>query len=191
MTGAFAFGDLSQALLAAKAQGVVARQFTTAPLEGRLFLLADGRRLDAAGRPAPLGEAELAQAATRLGAARRAGLITREDAYYFGHHEPVALPVYRVELSDGVRFYLDPKSGGVLSRVDQDRKSYRWLFSAAHRLDFVPGFDRGGGWAAAMVFLLIFAAAGVATGVWLGWRRVRSDLGGLRRRLMKKAPKPG
>lgn len=148
--------------------------------------MADGVRLDATGRPAPLGLPALAEAAALLGPARRAERIDREDAYYYGHHEPVALPAYRVELADGVRFYLDPASGQVLAHVDGAERGSRWLFEGLHRLDFVRGLDRGPGWAAAMTLLLIFAGAGVAAGVWLGWRRVRSDLG----RLAKgKAPK--
>ena len=187
LAGAVAFGDVRQAVVAAQAQGVAARLVTLAPLGGQVFVMADGERLDAAGRPAPLASVDLSQAAQRMGPVAHQGLITREDAYYFGHHEPVALPAWRVAMADGVRFYLDPASGRVLGRVDAAAKGYRWLFEAPHRLDFVPGFDRGPGWATAMTVLLILAAAGVATGVWLGWRRLRSDLG----RLMKKASKPG
>lgn len=175
MTGAFAFGDVSQAVLAARAAGVSPRRLTTAPLAGKLYLMADGVRLDAAGRPAPLNEPGLAAAATRLGPAVRAGMVRSEDAYYYDHHEAVALPAYRVEMADGVRFYLDPGSGQVIRRLDGEAKAYRWLFEGLHRLDVVPGLDRGPIWAAAMVALLGLAGGGVATGVWLGWRRAKSD----------------
>jgi uncharacterized iron-regulated membrane protein len=188
MTGLFSFGDLEEAVLAAKGSGVTAHRLTAAPLERRLYLMADGVRLDAAGGPAPLSTAALAKAATRLGPAKSRTLIHAEDAYYYGHHEPVALPAYRVELIDGVRFYLDPASGRVRSRVDGAAKGFRWLFEGLHRLDFVRGFDRGAGWAAAMTVLLVLAGAGVATGVWLGWRRAKSDLDQFAKR---KAPKLG
>jgi len=187
ITGAFSFGDLSQAVLAAKAEGVTARQLTTAPLDGKLHLMVDRARLDAAGQPAPLAEAELAAAARRLGPLKRQQMIAEEDAYYYGHHGRVTLPAYRVELADGARFYLDPASGQVLARFDRAARSYRWLFEAPHRLDFIRGLDRGAGWAAAMVLLLAFAGIGVATGVWLGWRRAQVDLTSLG----KKAPKLG
>lgn len=177
MTGFVSFGDVRQAVTAAKAQGVAARQFTLSPLGGKVYLMADDVRLDAAGRPAPLAQADLATAAARMGAVARQGMITAEDAYYFGHHEPVTLPVWRVEMADDVRFYLDPASGAVIARVDAAAKGYRWLFEAPHRLDFVPGLDRGAAWAAIVALLLILAGAGVATGVWLGWRRARADLG--------------
>ena len=188
ITGLFTYGDLEQALLAAKAAGVAARQVRTAPLDGRLYLMADGARLDASARPAPLSQAELAAAAARLGPARQAGMLTEEDQYYRGHHEPVRLPVYRVVLRDGARVYLDPASGQVLSTLDGAARGYRWLFEGLHRLDFIGGLDRGAGWAAAMIMLLSFSGLGVATGVWLGCRRATADLAGLFRR---KAPKLG
>lgn len=175
LSGFVSFGDVRQAVLAAKAGDVAARQIGLAPLGGRVYLMADGVRLDAAGKPAPLVQAELAAAARRMGAVARQGMISQEDDYYFGHHEPVALPAYRVEMADGVRFYLDPASGAVMARVDGAARGYRWLFEAPHRLDFIRGLDRGAGWATAVTLLLVLAGAGVATGVWLGWRRVRSD----------------
>lgn len=181
MTGAFNLGDVRQAVSAAAARGVAARQIVTAPLSGQLFLLADGSRLDAAARPAPLSRGALAAAAARIGEVRQAELITTEDTYYFGHHQPVALPAYRVELADGVRFYLSPTSGEVLARVDAAAKASRWLFEAPHRLDFVRGLDRGPIWAATVTGLLLFCTLGVATGVWLGWRRARSDVGAWRK----------
>ena len=150
--------------------------------------MADGRRFDAAGRPAPLAPGDLAAAARRLGAIRSAATITRPDAYYYeGHDVHARLPAYRVELADGVRFYLDPTSGQVLQRIDRDAKGYRWLFNAPHRFDFVDGVYGGVGWTVVMTLLLLISGAGVATGVWLGWRRTTSDLG----QLTKKAPKAG
>ncbi len=186
---AFGFGDLRQAVLAAKAAGVTARQLKAAPFDGRVYLMADGVRLDAAAKPAPLALGDLAAAAKKtLGPIQSAGLLRREDQYYRGHHEPVALPVYRVIAKDGTRFYLDPKSGRLLGAMDANSRGYRWLFEGLHRLDFIDGFDRGGGWATTMVGLLALAGLGVATGVWLGWRRASSDLSGLFKR---KAPKLG
>jgi len=181
LTGGFTYGDLRRAVLAARAAGVTVHQLRTAPFEGRLYLMADGVRLDAAARPATLSPQVLDAAGRRLGPVKHQGLIRQEDAYYFGHHEPVKLPAWRVELADGARFYLDPASGQVLSRVDGAARGYRWLHEGLHRLDFIRGLDRGAGWAAVMTVLLAFAGFGVATGVWLGWRRVKADLGGLRR----------
>lgn len=189
VTGAVSFGDLKLAVKAAQAGGAQARQLVLAPLGGEVFLLADGKRLDAEGRPAPLAASELAQAAKRLGPIRRAETITQPDAYFYeGHDVHARLPAYRVELTDGVRFYLDPASGQVLQRIDGAAKGYRWLFNAPHRFDFVGGLYGGVGWASVMVLLLATSGAGVATGVWLGWRRAKADVGRL---ATKKAPRLG
>jgi hypothetical protein len=190
LAGDVTFGQVQQAVLAAKANGVVARRLTATPFAGEVYLMADGVRLGQDGRPAPLPSAELADAVRAIGGVRSQGLLRSEDAYYRGHHEAVALPAWRVVFTDGLRLYLDPASGETLRQVDGAARSYRWLFEAPHRLDFAPGFDRGGGWAAAMVALLVLAGAGVATGVWLGWRRAQSDAGALVRRT-KTAPKSG
>jgi len=189
MTGAVSFGDLKLAVQAAKANGVQARQLVLAPLGSQVFLMADGRRIDASGRPAPLMPARLAEAAKAIGPIRHAETITAPDAYFYDSHDlDAVLPAYRVELTDGVRFYLSPASGEVMARVDGAAKGYRWLFNAPHRFDFVGGLYGGVGWAVAMVLLLVFAGAGVATGVWLGWRRAQADVWRLMR---KKAPKLG
>lgn len=189
VSGLVSFGDLSEAVAGAQAQAVTARQLRAAPLGGELFLMADGRRLDAAGRPAPLGASDLTAAASRLGPARSAGMIATADAYYYdGHDGPAQLPAYRVELADKVRFYLDPASGQVLAQIDAPARAYRWLFAGLHRLDVVNGVRGGAAWYTTMVLLLILAGAGVATGVWLGWRRAATDLSRLRTR---KAPKLG
>lgn len=189
MTGAVSFGDLKMAVQAAKANGVQARQLVLAPLRSQVFLMADGRRIDAEGRPAPLTPDRLAEAAKAIGAIRHAEIIATPDAYFYDSHDlDAVLPAYRVELTDGVRFYLSPASGEVLARVDGAAKGYRWLFNAPHRFDFVGGLYGGVGWAIAMVLLLAFAGAGVATGVWLGWRRAHADIAGLTR---KKAPRLG
>lgn len=189
VTGAVSFGDLKLAVEGAKAQGVQARRLVLAPLGGEVFLMADGVRLDGTGRPAPLTSARLAEAAKGLGPIRHAETITGPDAYFYDSHDlDAVLPAYRVELPDGVRFYLSPASGEVLARIDGPAKGYRWLFNALHRFDFVGGLYGGAGWTVAMVLMLVFAGAGVATGVWLGWRRATADVGRLFKR---KAPKLG
>lgn len=183
VAGAVSFGDLREAVIGARTQGVAARQVVAAPLGGVLYLLADGVRLDARGQPAPLSPADLAEAARRLGPAAKVGIITGPDAYYYdGHDGPVSFPAYRVELKDGVRFYIDPTSGQVQAEVDAAGRAYRWLFAGLHRLDLINGLRGGAAWYVTMIVLLVLAGAGVATGVWLGWRRARSDLGQLAKR---------
>src|SRR5437879_448901 len=122
--------EVRTSLDAIRAQPAVADAVTlvSAPYAGRLHWLATHRdgsiiRLNAAGHAAPLSETDLSDSARRLagpdGSAAQA-MLDEEDAYYFGHHEPVVLPVYRVIPNDAARtrYNLDPTSGALLRRVD-------------------------------------------------------------------------
>jgi hypothetical protein len=175
-----AFAEVQAAFESAAARAPAAAQVKLVPLAGRIFLLAGDTRLGAAGRPAPMTTGDLAAAGRRLGAVASQGMIGREDAYYFSHHERVTLPAWRVLLRDGRRYYLDPRSGAPLAAFDAQAKGFRWLHAAPHRFDFVPGFRQGPAWAAVTFTLLALVSLGVATGVWLGLRRIGHDLSRLR-----------
>lgn len=182
--GAPTFGDVQMALVAVAERHPVAAQVRIAPFEGELFVLAGGRRYDARGGLAPLTARDLARAGKSLGPVAGQGLITAGDAYYFAHHEPVTLPAWRVVRKDGTRVYVDPATGEPLAVIDRAAQQYRWLHKGLHRLDIIPGFDRGWGWSLAMVLLLAAVTAGVGAGVWLGWRRIVSDVGQLCARIL-------
>jgi hypothetical protein len=179
------FGDVQMALMAVAERHPAAAQIRTAPFEGKLFVLAGGRRYDAQGGLAPLTPDDLAKAGASLGPVTSQGVIAAEDPYYFAHHEPVTLPAWRVIRKDGTRVYLDPATGDILSVVDLAAQQYRWLHLGLHRLDVIPGFSRGAGWSIAMVALLAAVTFGVGTGVWLAWRRAASDLSQLSTRIRK------
>jgi hypothetical protein len=180
------WGEVRASLAALQARAVNAVSFITAPLAGQLFWLAtaeDGTvtRFDAAGNPAPLPEPELAEAARRIVGANgisAQGLLGEEDAYYYSHHDPAALPVYRIIANDAesTRYYLDPTSGGLLSRAGANARWHRWLFSGLHSLDFAAWLRARPGWDIIMVILLLGGLAGSATGVYLAIRRIRSDV---------------
>lgn len=170
------WGQVRPALAAAAARKPAARQLKLAMFQGRVFVMADGQRLDAAGKPAPLTAVQLAAAGATLGKVRSQELITRGDAYLYSHHDEAPLPAWRVVRADGVRHYLDPKTGALIATFDAGAKGFRWLHLGLHRLDFVPGLDRGPAWATLMVVLLLGCTLGVATGVWLGFRRIRHDV---------------
>jgi uncharacterized iron-regulated membrane protein len=179
---------LDHALTALARTAPAAAQVRLAPLDGRLYLVAGARRYDAEGRPAPLSQADLARAGRRLGPLAGQGLIAREDAYYFSHHEKAALPAWRVVRRDGARIYLDPATGEVLARFDRPAERFRWLHEGLHRLDFVPGAGAGPPWALAVTLLLAAVTLGVGAGVWLSWRRVLHDIRAVRRRLAPSGP---
>jgi hypothetical protein len=169
-----------------QAQSANALSLTTAPLAGKLFWLltsADGAvtRLDASGNVAPLSEQELDEAAERVvgasGISKR-GMLNEEDAYYFSHHNEVALPVYRIIANDAenTRYYLDATSGALLQRADSTSRWHRWLFAGLHRLDFAAWLRTRPVWDIIVITLMLGGLAGSATGVYLAVRRIRSDV---------------
>jgi hypothetical protein len=187
------WGEVRGSLAALQAQSINAVSLTTAPLGGQLFWLAayaDGSvmRLDASGNAAPLSEGELAAAAERIAASNgiaEQGMLREEDAYYFSHHDEVALPAYRIIANDAekTRYYLDPTSGALLERADSASRWHRWLFAGLHRLDFAAWLRARPVWDIVVITLLLGGLAGSATGAYLAVRRVRSDIVGLFRLL--------
>lgn len=151
-----------------------------APFEGKLFLIAtaaDGTRtrLDMQGRPAPFSAADLAQVAALLSAgdaSARADMLREEDAYYFAHHrEQAPLPVFRVVRNDtGWRYYVDPVSGVLKGKIDDDGKMFRWMHQGLHRLDFTAGLRARPVWDLVMLPLLLGVTFLCAIGAYLGLR---------------------
>ncbi len=180
------WGEVRASLTALQVQSTNAVSLTTAPLAGRLFWLAayaDGSvmRLDASGNAAPLSEGELAAAAERIAGSNgisEQGMLREEDAYYFSHHDEVALPVYRIIANDAekTRYYLDSTSGALLERADSASRWHRWLFAGLHRLDFAASLRARPVWDIVVITLLLGGLAGSATGAYLAVRRVRSDI---------------
>jgi hypothetical protein len=177
---------IKASLDALRAQPPNAVSLTTARLDGKLYWLAKSRngavtRLDAQGNAAPLAEGDLPAAAVRLAggtAVAAQGMMAQEDAYYFSHHDRVALPVYRVILDDAdhTRYYLDATSGAPVARADADRRWYRWLFEALHRFDFAASLRARPVWDIVMLALMLGGVAVAATGVYLALRRIRQDV---------------
>ncbi len=107
-------------------------------------------------------------------------LLQREDAYYYNHHEKREFPVYRLTYENGDRFYLSAADGQLLEAVDENRRWYRWLFNALHQGDFHPLVRLRPLWDLLMLLALGGVSIGVATGVYLGFRRVTRRRGGVR-----------
>ena len=179
----------SLANLQARAPNAVS--LTGKPFAGHLYWLSTGAdgtvaRLDGTGNMAPLTDADLAQAATRLADTNEIAtqeLITQEDTYYFSHHDQVVLPAWRVILNDAgrTRYYLDPTSGALLQRTTINGRWHRWLFGGLHRLDFTAALRARPLWDIVMLVLLLGGIGLSATGVYLALRRIRSDVSGLLR----------
>jgi len=155
----------------------------SARLDGRLAVIAtqsDGTRirLNAQGLPAPLGEADHASAAARIGDAYDGvswEISETQDAYYYGSAgDPPPLPVLRIitQGKGAARFYLDPVSGELIRFADAQRRWQRWLFNGLHSLDFTRALRWRPAWDIVMIFLLLGVTGVCATGTYLGFKRL-------------------
>ncbi len=159
------------------------RQVRSAPFDGQLYLVEQrsqhDARLDAATlQSAVLGTAALQAVAARLQPGvpvRSAGLIAAGDNYYYAHHSAPPFPAYRVELADAdaTRYYIDPRDGSLVHKLDRNGRRWRWLFNAPHQWDFTPALRRRPLWDVVVIALLTGLAMLALTGVWLGIRYLR------------------
>jgi hypothetical protein len=189
LAGPMTWGDLrgAAARLPAMPAGTVRVQ--SAPLGGKVFLVAVGRdgrmtRFDASGKAAPLGETELKAALRQGPAVASLEKLEREDAYYYTHRYPMKLPVWRAILSDpeATRLYIDPDSGALVQTIDSNGRAYRWLESGLHSLDF-PVLRTRPLWDIVVLPLLMAVTLVCGTGTWMGIRKLGRDLRKLRRHL--------
>ena len=113
--------------------------------------------------------------------------ITAEDDYYYGHKRVVELPVYRITLSDPeqTRVYVGEKSGEVRQLADGTTQRYRWALNAMHNLDLA--FMRGRPvWDIVTLLLLAVVTIACATGAWMSFTRIGTDVSRLREMLKRK-----
>jgi uncharacterized iron-regulated membrane protein len=141
----------------------------------------DGRQV--AGDPATgvvtmLSDDEIFAAASRLlpDAVMTARLHLQQfDAYWYPHHNERLLPVLRVGFNDAAEswFYIDPRNGDILTRIDNSRRTYRWLFNALHSLDFPLLLRHRAAWDIVVWLLSLIGMIVSISGIVIGWRRLR------------------
>ena len=171
--------DLARALQKIADARPEAVSLQSAALNGRLFFVArtsggERRRFDDAGSPALLGGADLAFLSNAAqGANASLELLQQEDNYYFSHHREVAaLPVYRLVLASGTRYYFDSVSGMLVAKQDSQARAFRWLHAGLHRLDFAASLRSRPLWDVLMLVLMAGVTVGCVTGAYLGYRRL-------------------
>jgi uncharacterized iron-regulated membrane protein len=165
-----------QSLASAHPEGVLLK---AAPLNGRLYFIASGARgerlrLNERAEQAPLSAADLKFLGPALGGVGTPGapqLMTQEDGYYFSHHEVAVLPVYRLILASGTRYYLDSVSGMLVAKLDAQSRAYRW-WQGLHRLDFAAFLRVRPQWDLIMLLLMSGVTLLCVTGAYLGYRRL-------------------
>jgi len=134
--------------------------------------------IDAAtGAIASISREDILRAAPRLrpgSAVTQATLQTREDFHWYGHHRERIVPVWRLQFDDSARswIYINPASGQVVGSNDSNSRLRRWLFNAAHSLDFPWLIQYRPAWDIVMWLLSIIGAVASASGVVIGWRRL-------------------
>ena len=98
-------------------------------------------------------------------------VVGPKDSYPATASMPEA-PVYRSICGD-VWFQIDGGTGAVLERLDSSRRAYRWAYTALHTLDFPILFAYP--WLRSGLIVLLCAMGFVfsATGIVIGWRRLR------------------
>ena len=161
-------------------------------LDGRPYLLARDARArtrlvvgDAGGQVRERwDEATLLQAATHLmpGVAMQYQWRHSWDAYYYGREAEAMmgaaerrLPVLQLRFADAHAnwVYIDPATGEVVLAIDRTQRVGRWLFSFLHSWD-LPPMLRSGPWREALLVILSLGGLALsATGVVIGYRRLR------------------
>ncbi len=133
------------------------------------------------GGPAKLTDDEIFAAASRLlpDAAMTTRLRLDEfDAYWYPHHDERPLPVLRAGFddADGSWFYIDPRNGDLLTRIDNSGRTYRWLFNALHSLDFSLLLRHRPAWDILMWLLSLIGLIASTSGIVIGWHRLRRSV---------------
>ena len=98
-------------------------------------------------------------------------IVGPHDSYAATSLVPGA-PVYRSICGD-VWFHIDGATGALLERLDSSRRSYRWLYTGLHTLDFPVLLDRPLLRSALIVILCALGFVFSVTGAVIGWRRLR------------------
>lgn len=133
----------------------------------------------------PHGRAQFDRAQLDAGLQAKGGLLasgkveelTSEDDYYYGHKRDVALPVYRITLSDPeqTRIYINEQTGELEQFADGTTQRYRWFLNAMHNMDL--SFMRARPvWDIVTIILLAAVTVACATGAWLSFTRIGTDV---------------
>jgi hypothetical protein len=84
--------------------------------------------------------------------------------------------VFRI-ICGKIWYEIDGSTGALLNRLDPSQRTYHWLFSRLHTLDFPPLQSRPMLRTTVIVVLCLCGLAFSLSGVVLGWRRLRASVG--------------
>ncbi len=186
----------SEALAMLAGSGFQARQLEWRVLNGQPYVLARDARnrtrlVVRDGNHFALREqwsrATLAEAAPQLMKAPLASVtpLARYDAYYF-HRAPASmygayerrLPALRIDFDDedDTWVYVDIYTGDIEQSLSRSQRTGRWLFNFLHSWDLPVMLRAGFARDLVLILLSIGGLALSATGIWIGWLRLRKKL---------------
>ena len=141
------------------------------PLAGEERRAADERR----SAPAPARPVEEVASAAMLVPQGRMIAVERLSRPDFYWTDAARLPLLRLRFDDAARtwLYIDPMSGALVQRQDATRRAYRWVYTLLHTWDWPWLTTRRPAWDAWMWFWSIAGLVMSASGVVIGWRRLR------------------
>jgi hypothetical protein len=124
------------------------------------------------------GHREIISAARRLlptAHLRQVETLQAYDFYWYAHHIPRLLPIWRFIFDDPQRtwFHIDPATGEVLEQMDASRRLNRILFNALHSLDFPWLLAARPVWDGLVIVLCVLGLSLSVTAVVIAWRRLR------------------
>jgi len=101
--------------------------------------------------------------------------LTAPDAYWYTPGGLPQLPVLRVRFGDPGQtwVHIDPATGRLLGDGDARRRRYRWLFDLLHKWDLNVLTLHRPVWDIGLWLLSILGLVTSASGILLGWRRLR------------------
>jgi hypothetical protein len=101
-------------------------------------------------------------------------LLAEYDSYYYSFDGTRPLPVLRIKFGDpdSTWFYIDPAMSQVTGRVTRLDRVERWIYNGFHSLDFSFWYYNRPLWDIAVIVLSAGCMASIATGFFLGMKRV-------------------
>jgi hypothetical protein len=184
LSAAAAFGQLDELRLGP----AVELEFSA--LAGRPLLIVRGAgagdshllMVDAQGevqRIGQLGDADLRSAVNAAMAPQRVREVVpiAADDGWARRDSPFSATTRRFVMDDAARtwVHIEARSGEIVSLMDASRRRYRWIVDGLHTMDFPPLNRAGDAWHVLLLCATTLGLVFTATGVVLGWRRLRKS----------------
>lgn len=98
-----------------------------------------------------------------------------DNHYYSTHNRYRPLPAYRARFSDeeSTWYYINARTGELLSRSTRINRIQRWLYNGLHSLDFQILLAYRPLWDVVVIFLSLAGLALSYTSIVIAWRRLR------------------